>query len=428
MTLHQSFVQHDITDCTKGQSLLSLQHARAVFLKDAQPISETVSIGLNEALFRITAADVVSDVSLPRFDNSAMDGFGICLDDLSTSFPKTLQLAGRALAGHSATGSCTSGSALRVLTGSRVPTDVAAIIPQEQVTIIGDTILISSAPRCGANIRRQGEDTLAGSVVVPKGIIVDARHIAMLAAVGVTQIHALRPIRIGLISTGDELSDDSRDLSPNGIVDVNRPMLRSLLASPMFDVTDLGICRDDPSLLSQILKSAAERTDLIISSGGISGSETDFLESAVLNAGGTYERLRVAIRPGKPIAKGRIGAMEIVGLPGNPVSALINFLIFARPILFKKLGTAGAALSAVKARCAVALPRHFNRSEFIPAQIGSINEFGEPIVRKLGSGSSASLSPWITADGFALVDAGVGSIEAGERLDFYPFRNAFSIS
>jgi len=110
------------------------------------------------------------------------------------------------------------------------------------------------------------------------------------------------------------------------------------------------------------------------------------------------------------------------------VSALINFLIFARPILFKKLGTAGAALSAVKARCAVALPRHFNRSEFIPAQIGSINEFGEPIVRKLGSGSSASLSPWITADGFALVDAGVGSIEAGERLDFYPFRNAFSIS
>ncbi|MBY0381462.1 MAG: molybdopterin molybdotransferase MoeA [Xanthobacteraceae bacterium] len=289
MNLHRGFLQHDVSDCTQGKSLLSLRQAREIFLKDVQPITGTVSLGLNEAVSRITGADIVTDVSLPRFDNSAMDGFGICDQDLSGVFPKTLQLTGRALAGHSATASCTPGSAIRILTGARVPSDIAAVIPQEQVTVVGDTILISSAPRYGANIRRQGEDTQAGSVVLPKRTIIDARHIAMLVATGFPQIQALRPLRVGVISTGDELSDDSRDLSSNGIVDVNRPMLRALLASPMFDVTDFGICRDDSDSLSRILNNAARRIDLIISSGGISGSETDCLESAVQKAGGTYE-------------------------------------------------------------------------------------------------------------------------------------------
>lgn len=428
MNVHQSLIQQDMTDCTKGQSLLSLQQAQEIFLNDVQPIAGTVSIHLNQAMSRITAADITTDISLPRFDNSAMDGFGICLEDLSKAFPKTFQLTGHAAAGHSVTSNCTPGSAIRILTGARVPPDIAAIIPQEQVTLASDTILISSVPRRGANIRRRGEDILAGSIILPEGTMIDARHIAMLAAVGLTQIQVVRPLRIGLISTGDELADSGQDLNQNGIVDVNRPMLRSLMVSPMFEVTDFGICPDDPELLSQALEDAARSVDLVISSGGISGSETDCLQRAVLKSGGEYQRLRVAIRPGKPIAKGCIGAMTIIGLPGNPISALINFLLFARPALFAKLGIELPHLISTKARCTEDLPRRFNRSEFIPVQVGKTNEEGEPLIYKLGSGSSSSLSPLVVADGFALVQSGTGFIAAGERLDFYPFKSAFSVS
>ncbi|MBN9603730.1 MAG: molybdopterin molybdotransferase MoeA [Afipia felis] len=427
MNLHRSIFQQDISDCTKGQSLLPLRRAREICLSGIEPIRDTVSVRLSDAASRIAGADIMTDASLPRFDNSAMDGFGICSDDLSTPFPKTLQVAGRALAGHSATASCTPGSALRILTGAHVPSDVAAVIPQEQVTIADDTILISSAPNRGANIRRRGEDILAGSLVLPKGTLIDARHIAMLAAIGARRIQVLRPLRVGVISTGDELLDDNRELGPAGIIDVNRPMLRALMASPMLDVSDLGICRDDPKCLSRILRDAAQRIDLLLSSGGISGSETDCLHHAVVQADGTYERLRVAMRPGKPIARGRIGAMDIIGLPGNPISALLNYFLFGRPALLAKLDAEPPRFVSLKARCPEGLPRRFNRSEFLPVRIDGTTKYGEPIVSKLGNGSSSSLSPFIAADGFILVEAGTGMVDPGELLEFYPFKNAFAI-
>lgn len=243
----------------------------------------------------------------------------------------------------------------------------------------------------------------------------------MLAAIGIGEIEVRRRLRIGIISTGDEIVDVTSDVRQNQIVDSNRPMLTSLVSSPAVDISDLGIVNDDCHALSSSIVEAAAHLDLLISTGGVSGSEADYLKPAMLAAGGTCEALKTALRPGKPIACGVLGNMRVLSLPGNPVAALVNFLLFARPLIRKLSGVARAEAGHRPARASETFFHKAGRTEFVPVSISGHDDLGLPLLRKLGRGGSARLMPLMEADGFAELEPSAADIEAGGALRFYPF-------
>ncbi|MBV5269767.1 MAG: molybdopterin molybdotransferase MoeA, partial [Afipia sp.] len=297
----------------------------------------------------------------------------------------------------------------------------SAIVMEERTRRCGSHVIFESVPENGANIRRSGEDVSSGTIVLPRGSIIDPRHVAMLAACGVTTLNVRRRLRIGSLSTGDELVDSTSDMGPSEIIDSNRPMLMSLLSGPAVEATDLGIIADDPKRLSVTLVEAASRFDLLVSTGGVSGSEADYLQPALIAAGGRCDAMKLALRPGKPIACGSLGAMHVISLPGNPVAALVNFLLFVRPAVRKLIGASVAQTGSMSARTAETFFHKIGRTEFVPVAVVGQTDMGLPLLRKLGRGGSARLLPIVQADGFAQIDPDAGDIPEGQIVTFHPF-------
>lgn len=407
--------------CYSASSLLTPGAVLKIVLDGVEPIEEKETLPLSQAQGRITSGDILSDVALPRFDNSAVDGFGLHADDLAASFPLSLELGAPVHAGQGDLDTLCPGRAVRILTGARIPPGVAAVIMEERARRKGSTLALDAAPECGANIRRAGEDVATGATVIRQGVLLRAHHIAMLAAIGKSEIEVRQRLRVGIISTGDEIVNVTTRVRQNQIVDSNRPMLVSLLNSPAIDVADLGIVNDCCETLSASIIEAATHLDLLISTGGVSGSEADYLKPAMLVAGGTCDDLKTALRPGKPIAYGALGNMRVLSLPGNPVAALVNFLLFARPLIRKLSGIAAAETDHRPARASETFFHKAGRTEFVPVSISGYDDIGLPLLRKLGRGGSARLMPLMQADGFAELETSAANIEAGGDLRFYPF-------
>jgi molybdopterin molybdotransferase len=417
----------DIDDCLSDCELLAPTAARELVLEDVHPISGTELCPLPKLLGRVTYSDCCSAVELPRFDNSAVDGYGIHADDLSTAGRSTLAIVGRAAAGRPSPALHGPGTAVRILTGARVPSGVAAIVLEERTTRVGSSVLLHAIPQHGANIRRRGEDVSIGSIVVKEGTRFDCRHMAILAASGIVEVSVLRRLRIGVLSTGDELVEAGHELGESAIVDTNRPMLLALLASSSIEILDLGIVADERNELSAAIATASQHLDLLITSGGVAGSDADHLEPALHAAGGTCKALKLALRPGKPIAKGRVGEMHVLALPGNPVAALVNFLLFGRPMIECLLGAAVRSRSDVPARAAEVFGHKAGRTEFVPVRVIGHDTDGTPQVEKLGRGGSARLLPLVTADGFAEIGAASGDIQPNTLVSFHPFSTSFAL-
>ncbi|MBN9499690.1 MAG: molybdopterin molybdotransferase MoeA [Alphaproteobacteria bacterium] len=409
-------------DCLDGrQALLSPVAALEIMLANVVQIEGCETVGAAAASGRVASAAVISETALPRFDNSAVDGFGVHADDLRRSAPLSLDLDACVRAGHAGPRRLSSGQTVRVLTGARVPDGVSAIVMEERAHRCGSRVLFENIPENGANIRRRGEDVSSGTIVLVRGSVVDPRHAAMLAACGIVTIGVRRRLRVGVLSTGDELVDATSELGPNEIVDSNRPLLMSLLSGPAVEATDLGIIADDPKRLSATLAEAASRFDLLVSTGGVSGSEADYLYPALIAAGGRCDAMKLALRPGKPIACGSLGAMQVMSLPGNPVAALVSFLLFVRPIVRKLIGASVAQTGSMSARTAETFFHKTGRTEFIPVSVVGRSDMGLPLLRKLGRGGSARLLPIVQADGFAQIDPGAGNVAEGEIVMFHPF-------
>jgi molybdopterin molybdotransferase len=292
---------------------------------------------------------------------------------------------------------------------------------EEHCEIRGGEVIVSRGVDMGANIRRRGEDVPQGCILVAKGTLIDARHIAILAAAGVTEVRVKRKLRVSILSTGDEIQDGGLPLDFGKIYDSNRPMLAALLAEPFIELRDCGSHGDSPRDLAQVFSRAAEISDVIISSGAAAGSDTDHVLEAIQIAGGKAESCHLALKPGKPMIVGSLRAAAILGLPGNPVAAFVNFLLFARALIAAKAGAEAKMLRLESAIVEEKMSHSRGRREFVPVDIVSIDASGRCGVAKIGRGGSASLRPLVMAKGFADLPADRHDIESGEAIGFFRF-------
>jgi len=327
--------------------------ARRIVLEHIEVVSGTEIVPLHAAVGRIAAEDLLSAVALPSFDNAAVDGFGIHADDHNLPIPLTLSIVERVPAGPNVNVLSRSGTALRILTGAKVPAGIGSVVFERRTTRRGNKITLNELPESGANIRRRGEDVTPGTIVVSKGTTLDARQIAILAAAGITRTPVTRRLRVGILSRGGQLVDANCEPDSGGTIATNRSMLLALLAPPSIETIDLRVA-DTQTAISAALRDGAKHLDLLIMSAGIAGNDRDRLEAAFRAAGGICQSLKLALRPGKPLAKGRIGRMHVLALPENPVAAFVNYLLFGQPMIRRLLGATDAGRAMSYARVAQA--------------------------------------------------------------------------
>ncbi len=413
-------------DCAAGEVLHPAAAAFDDIVAFAAPVVERQVLPVAAAIGRVLANDVLTATPLPPFDNSAVDGYGIAVGDVGRAPPFPLSVAAEVAAGARIGPVLHAGQAVRLFTGAPVPHGVAAVVLEERCQRFGNRVTIGVPVPAGANIRRRGEDVAEGSAIVDAGTLIDARHVAILIASGVREVEVRRPVRVAVLSNGNELREAGAPLDPGQIHDANRPMLCAMLAGPAVEIIDLGRHRDDAAVLTGVFADGARRADVIISSGGVAGSDADHVARAVAAAGGAMQRFRLALKPGKPILAGRIGRTAVLGLPGNPVAAMVNFLLFGRALVEATAGLAVGRARGQTALTATPFGHARGRTEFVPARIAGYDSSGRPLVEKLGRGGSARLRPLVLADGFAEIPAEAEELAAGVPVVFHRFRASFA--
>lgn len=408
----------------KAPALIPLDQALSRALALAEAVRETETVPLAEACGRITAAAVTSPRPLPMFDNSAMDGYAVRTAECQGQPPFRLRVAGRMAAGDACIPPLPAGEgvAIRILTGAMVPPGFDAVVMQEDCQREGGAVLVGRRPPPGNNIRRAGDDLLQGAEIVAAGTLLDARHIAVLAAAGLATVTVRRTVHVALFSTGSELRQPGEAVAPGQIYDSNGVMLRALLGQPFIRLHDLGAVGDDPLRLERTLRRAADVADVIVTTGGVSVGDEDHMHRLVLEAGGTLDVMRVAIKPGKPVTVGRLGSALYLGLPGNPVSAFVTFALLGRAVIGKRAGHAVRPPAAQVAVCEDEVTRSTGRQEYLPVRIAGATDAGLLRVRMLTPAGSAMLARLAGADGLVVVPAQQAKIHSGEQVAFIPIR------
>lgn len=412
--------------CDDAPGLLPPAEARDRLLRAVRPVAAVETVPLEAAPGRVLATAPRAAIALPPFDQSAMDGYGLTAADLQPGAAPP-RLVRRIAAGDAPGPALRPGEAARVLTGAPVPEGVAAVVMEEHVALQDSRVHARRLPRAGDNLRRRGEDLAEGESLASPGTRLDARHVALLAAAGVTEVAVRRRVRVALLSNGNELHAAA---GASGVHDSNRPMLRALLAlRPEIACTDLGLLPDDPRAIAAALAEAAAAHDLVLTTGGVSGSDADHLPGAIAAAGGEVEVLKLALKPGKPLAHGRIGGALCLCLPGNPLAALVTMLLFGRPVLARLAGMAveGPAADPVAGVAGEGFSRRPGREEYLPAQVLGHDAAGLPVLARAGRAGSARLKPLSRADGLIRLPAEAERIAPGDALRFHPFAAAFGL-
>ncbi|PVA08774.1 molybdopterin molybdenumtransferase MoeA [Pelagivirga sediminicola] len=398
------------------QTLLSHTEAVEVALAQVQPITQTEKVGLSAAHGRITATRIVAAGAMPSFDNSAMDGFALRLDDLSGRC--CLPVVGTVAAGD-APRDLPAGTALRIYTGAPLPRGASAVVMVEACIDKGHKVHIETPPAPGANIRRAGSDQRAGQMLLPAGTQLAPHHIGLLAANGVRDVTVTRRPRVALFSTGDEVTDG--DCLPGRIKDANRPMLSALLARDGAEVHDLGILPDDAAATEAAFRALGNAYDLILTTGAVSMGGKDHVRAALCAAGGRIEAWRVALKPGKPVMFGSLNDAAVTGLPGNPMAVHVGYYMFLQPQLARLTGAAPQPFAEAPARADFDWQRKSGRAEVFPVCLIGHDTDGLPVLRRLGQGVSATLLPLAQADGMAIVAADCAGVAPGDMLHWHPF-------
>ncbi len=392
-----------------SEQLLSVDAALARLLEAAQPVSETERLPAASVLGRILAAPLVSAVSVPSQDNSAMDGYALNTADWEQG--RWLRIGQRIPAG--AVGQpLQRGEAARIFTGAPIPPGADAVAMQEDCETDDGQVLVRRAPRPGDNIRRAGEDMAAGQIVLAAGERLTPARLGVAAAAGATELAVYGPLRVAVFFTGDELVPPGRPLAPGQIYNSNRATLTALLQGLGCQVIDLGDVPDTLEATVAALERASREADVVITSGGVSVGEEDHVKAAVERLG-RITMWRVAMKPGKPLVHGKVGAADFLGLPGNPVSAFVVFCLFVRPFLLKRMGAQPRPPLRFEVPAGFAWPRPGKRREFLRARI----EDGRAVLYPNQSSGVLTSVAW--ADG--LVDLEIGrTVEPGEAVPFIP--------
>jgi len=403
-----------VSDCDcapKAGDLRSYEDALAVLLGHARPVPERERVALHDALGRVLAAPVASPIDVPGWDNSAMDGYAVRSADLAAERPR-LRIAQRIPAGVAGE-ALEPGTAARIFTGAPMP-----VVIQEVCERDGDTVLIREVPRAGANIRRAGEDIRAGAEVLGAGTRLGAVHLGLAASVGVPELEVCRRIRVALFCSGDELVMPGQPLAPGQIYNSNQFTAAGLLRTLGCEVVQLGIVEDTLDATCDALSRGAAAADLVLATGGVSVGEEDHVKPAVERLG-SLDLWKIAIRPGKPLAFGRIGGTPFIGTPGNPVSLFVTFLLFARPFILRMQGRSDVAPVAIPATADFDWPRPDKRREYVRARLEPAGD-GTARVQVYPSRSSGVLSSVAWANGLAIVPEG-RVLRRGDAVDFMPF-------
>ena len=379
---------------------------------------------LNECANRVLAEDISSPINVPNFDNSAMDGYAVRIADLEKNF--TLKVAGKAFAGNPFSGELQAGECVRIMTGALVPKSVDAVVMQEETTLNADgSVTFNNVPKLGSNIRRIGDDVKQGALVLKKGSLLNVASLPLLASLGIASVPVFAKLKVAILSTGDELTSVGEPLNEGKIYDTNRFAVRLMLEKLNCEVLDYGILPDDEALFEQAFIEAQEKADVIITSGGVSVGEADFTK-AVLEKLGEIGFWKIAMKPGKPFAFGKLENAWFFGLPGNPVSALVTFYQLVQPALAKLSGLSAdkiANLTKNLTACsAEKLKKAVGRQDFQRGYYYA-NEQGELEVRPVGTQGSHIFSAFNESNCFIVLEAERGNVEVGEKVTIQPFNS-----
>ena len=412
-------------DCfAPGKRFMTTDEALARIRDLARPVAGTETVALAAAHGRILAADLVSPIDVPPHDNSAVDGYAVHFDDLDPNGETRLALAGRRAAGDPPGDAPARGVALRVFTGAALPAGPDTVLMQEDCRRDGDVVVIPPGIARVANRRRAGEDVGAGAIVLRAGRRLRAQDLGLAASVGRAELAVRRPLRVAMFSTGDELREPGETLGPGAIFDANRYVLGALLAAQGCAVTDLGILRDDVALVRAALAGAATDHDLLFTSGGVSVGDEDHVKAAVESEGALHF-WRLAIKPGRPLALGRVGETPFVGLPGNPVAAMVTFLRFARPLVLRLAGVEDVEPILYRVRAGFDYTKKAGRREWLRARLLRGDD-GAPVADKFPRQGSGILSSLVAADGLVELPEEMTQLTKGEAVDFLPFNEVMA--
>ena len=398
---------------TDMPAMLSIDDAMAQLSALVNPIDSSETVALADARNRTLADDVHAPVSLPPFNSSAMDGYAVKAQDCE-NLGTTLKVVGTSFAGTPFNGPVATQQAIRIFTGAAVPPDTDAVVIQEDVERTDDRIVLQERVELGDNIRRIGHDVQKGELLLGQGSKLSAFEITWLAACGVPQVTVTKAIRVAMFSTGDELQDPDKPLAEGQIYDSNRAALKELLRSKPVLITDLGRLPDDPVAIERAIKSVQSETDLILTSGGVSVGDADYVRP-IIEQLGELAFWNVALKPGKPIAVGKVGSAWFLGLPGNPVSTIVTYLLFVTRVIDALCGMSPTSPLAIPARLMETLRHSVGRREY---QRGILSRSDNAmVVVPAGDQSSNRLSTITAANCLIVVPEDVGAIAEGTVVD-----------
>lgn len=404
-----------------SSSWLPLEIAIAQAFDLASPVTESETVSLDCAVGRICANEITSPVNVPPWDNSAMDGY--VLPDSHHSQGDTLAIAGKVFAGDPIPDDVINGHSLRIMTGAPVPKNAYAVTMQENTQADEHSVTLTKSITQGDNIRLKGSDISQGDVVIAQGTRITAAHIMLLASIGIAELPVYRKVTVGVLATGDELVAPGQTCGDGQIFESNRSGLKALIQALNVDIVDFGIVKDDLSTITDTLQQASERCDLVVSSGGVSVGEADFVKAALAKLG-QVDFWKVAIKPGKPFACGRIGNALFTGVPGNPVSAYVTTEQIVMPVLRYLQGETGPQVQqhlSVPAILTHHIKRRAGRKEFLRAQ-WHLDQENQLRVTPLNKQSSGVMTSVAQANCYLVLDADVSEIHAGNPVVIQPFQ------
>ena len=404
---------------------VSVTQAQRIIHDFVKPIHGMELIPLREALGRVLAADVVSPISVPAHDNSAMDGFAFRGSDLVAGVATTLAIVGTAFAGRSFGGAAEAGQCVRIMTGAVMPADCDTVVPQELTQAASDTAVTipPNTLQTGDNRRKKGEDLMEGQPALTRGRMLRPADLGLLASLGIAEVAVQRRLKVAFFSTGDELRSLGEPLDAGCIFDSNRYTLLGMLTRLGCELIDMGVVKDNADALEAALRSACENADAIITSGGVSVGEADYTKPIMAKLG-DVTFWKIGMRPGRPLAFGTIASngskAYLFGLPGNPVAVMVTFYFFARDALLRLMGAREPALPHLRATSLTDIRKKPGRTEYQRGVL-STDAHGQPVVRITGSQGSGVLRSMSEANCMVVLHHQQGSVRVGEAVDVVLF-------
>lgn len=402
----------------ENPSVMRVDKARQTILDQVVTLQSQQLLPLRDALGRILAEDIISPSDVPPHANSAMDGYAMAHADL-TAEVATLRCIGSAFAGQPFTGQINHGECIRIMTGAILPDTCDTVVMQEQAQASGDNIGFQGQHQFGQNVRLAGEDIQLGQTVLSKGRRINAADLGLLASLGIGELRVMRKLRVAFFSTGNELKSIGETLSPGDIYDSNRYTLFAMLQQAGIDVLDMGVIKDNPDAIRSALQSAADNADVVITSGGVSVGDADYIKPLLAELG-QMNFWKIAMKPGRPLTFGHLQSTPFFGLPGNPVSVMVTFYQFVLPALQKMSGATLNAALLLPAIAEAPIRKRSGRFEFQRGVMESTAE-GQLTVRMTGEQGSGILSSMSQANCFILLDEDCDGIAAGEIVTIQPF-------